>query len=69
MVDESGYESRPGHLLFVWSAAGWTLQQRHGDAPAPGSTVEAGETLLHVRKVGPSPLPGDKRRCAYTELV
>ena len=69
MADENGNQSSAGHLLFVWSPAGWTLQQRAGDSPAPGSTVEAGETLLRVSKVGPSPLPGDKRRCAYTELV
>jgi hypothetical protein len=69
MMDENGNEGSAGHLLFVWSPAGWTLQWRDGEPPAPGSTVEAGETLLRVTKIGPSPLPGDKRRCAYTELV
>lgn len=69
MADENGNQSSAGHLLFVWSSAGWTLQQREGEAPAPGSTVEAGETVLRVTKVGPSPLPGDDRRCAYTEPV
>ena len=69
MEDENGNQSSPGYVLFVWSSAGWTLQPRDGEAPEPGSTVEAGETLLRVSKVGPSPLPGDRRRCAYTELV
>ena len=59
----------PGYVLFVWSPAGWTLQQRDGDAPAVGETVEAGETMLRVSKLGPSPLPGDRRRCAYTQLA
>lgn len=69
MLDENGNQSNASHLLFVWSSTGWTLQRRDGDAPAPGSTVEAGEALLRVSKIGPSPLPGDKSRCAYTELV
>jgi hypothetical protein len=66
MADENGTEDSAGHLLFVWSPAGWTLQERPGEAPAVGATVEDGETLLQVSKVGPSPLPGDRRLCAYT---
>ncbi len=68
-VDENGHQSSASHLLFVWSPAGWTLQEREGDPPAVGSTVEDGETLLRVTKLGPSPLPGDRRRCAYTQLA
>jgi hypothetical protein len=37
--------------------------------PAVGSTVEANETLLRISKIGPSPLPGDRRPCAYTQLA
>ncbi len=69
MADENGNQGSAGHLLFVWSPAGWTLHQGDGDPPAVGETVEAGETMLRVSKVGPSPLPGDRRRCAYTELL
>jgi hypothetical protein len=69
MADENGTQASAGHLLFVWSPSGWTLQQRDGDAPAVGETVEAGETVLRVSKLGPSPLPGDRRRCAYTQLA
>jgi hypothetical protein len=69
MSDENGNQSGPGYVLFVWSPNGWTLQQRDGDAPALGETVEAGETMLRVSKLGPSPLPGDRRRCAYTQLA
>ena len=58
-----------GHLLFVWSSSGWTVQQRDGDVPAVGSTVEANETLLRISKIGPSPFPGDRRPCAYTQLA
>ena len=68
-MDENGHQHSPGHLLFVWSPSGWTLQHRDGDVPAVGSTVEADEKLLRVSKIGPSPLPGDRRPCAYTQLA
>lgn len=63
-----GNGAHGGHLLFVWSTSGWTLQEREGEAPAVGSTVEAGDRILRVIKIGPSPLPGDRRPCAYTQL-
>ena len=54
-----------GHLLFVWKTSGYELREQDGDVPAVGSEVETdGKTLL-VTKVGPSPLPHDKRHCAY----
>lgn len=54
-----------GHLLFVWKTTGYELSERDGDVPAVGSEVETdGKTLL-VTKIGPSPLPRDKRLCAY----
>jgi hypothetical protein len=54
-----------GHLLFVWKTSGYELSERDGEVPAVGSEVETeGRTLL-VTKVGPSPLPRDKRLCAY----
>ncbi len=54
-----------GHLLFVWKTSGYELREADGDVPAVGSEIEAdGKTLL-VTKVGPSPLPRDKRLCAY----
>ena len=31
--------------------------------------MQHGETMLQVTKLGPSPLPGDRRRCAYTQLA
>ena len=65
----NGDGDRGGHLLFVWSPHGWTLQERDGDPPAVGSTVEEGERVFRISKVGPSPLPGDRRPCAYTQLA
>lgn len=57
------------YLLFVWSPSGWTLQLRRGEVPQVGATVEEGERVLRVSKLGPSPLPGDRRPCAYTQLA
>jgi hypothetical protein len=54
-----------GHLLFVWKTSGYELRDAEGDAPAVGSEVETDGRTLVVTKVGPSPLPHDKRLCAY----
>ena len=54
-----------GHLLFVWTPGGYELVEREGDAPAIGSEVEQDGKTLRVTKVAPSPLPGDRRACAY----
>ena len=68
-MDEHGNHGGSEYLLFVWSPSGWTLRLRHGDVPQVGSTVEEGEIRLQISKLGPSPLPGDRRRCAYTQLA
>lgn len=54
-----------GHLLFVWTTSGYELREEPGDAPAVGSEVETGGRRLRVTKVAASPLPGDRRECAY----
>jgi len=54
-----------GHLVFVWKPSGYELREEDGDAPAVGAEVELDGTTLRVTKVAPSPLPGDKRACAY----
>jgi hypothetical protein len=54
-----------GHLLFVWKPSGYELREADGDVPAVGADVEADGTTMRVTKVAPSPLPGDKRACAY----
>jgi hypothetical protein len=55
------------HLLFVWKATGYELEERDGDAPEPGAEVELNGTTMTVAKVAISPLPGDDRRCAYLQ--
>jgi hypothetical protein len=54
-----------GHLLFVWKTSGYELREQDGDVPSVGSEVEQDGEMLVVTKVGPSPLPGDARPCAY----
>ena len=54
-----------GHLLFVWKPSGYELREADGDVPPVGAVVEHDGVPLRVAKVAPSPLPGDKRQCAY----
>jgi hypothetical protein len=49
------------HLVFIPTAEGYLLSEAAGRAPAVGTAIAAGV----VSRVGPSPLPGDARRCAY----
>jgi hypothetical protein len=53
------------YLLFVSTTSGYELREREGDAPAVGAEVEQDGEMLRVTKIAPSPLPGDKRQCAY----
>ena len=53
------------HLLFVWKTSGYELVEQDGDPPAIGAQVEVEGKQLRVTKLGPSPLPGDRRVCAY----
>lgn len=55
------------HLLYVWSPAGYALEECPGEPPAVGSELTVGETRLLVSKVAASPLPNDPRPCAYLQ--
>ena len=52
--------------MFAWSPNGWSLHEHPGDVPEVGAELEENGLALVVTKVGPSPLPGDRRPCAYT---
>ena len=56
-----------GHILFVPWPDGYRLQEREGAPPARGDVLELGEDAFSVLRLGPSPLPGDRRRCAYLQ--
>ena len=60
---EQNGSPRRGYLLFVWSPTGYSLVEREGDVPRVGDEVTEG---LVVTKIGPSPVPGDTRPCAYS---
>jgi hypothetical protein len=58
------------YLLFVWKPTGYELREREGELPALGTVLEdEGEGRMLVTRVGPSPLPGDERRCAYVQAI
>jgi hypothetical protein len=56
------------HLLFISKPTGYELMAREGDPPVVGSVVELdGQGRFFVSRVSPSPLPSDKRPCAYLQ--
>ena len=55
------------HLLFIWKPSGYELHEEEGDVPAVGAEIEQDGRTMHVTKVAPSPLPADKRLCAYVQ--
>lgn len=52
------------HLLLFPTTDGYVLAERSGEAPGAGTAVDG---RFAVTRVGPSPLPLDRRRCAYLE--
>jgi hypothetical protein len=54
------------YLLFVGTTSGWVLREQEGEPPRVGDRLEENGAQLTVSKVGPSPLPDDRRRCVYT---
>ena len=54
------------YLLFVWSPAGYILREEPGELPSVGHEFEEGDLRLVVSKIGASPLPGDRRPCAFS---
>jgi len=65
-ADDNGNSAAHGHLLFLWSPSGYTLRELPGDPPPVGHVFEESGRSLLVSKVGPSPLPGDPRLCAFS---
>jgi len=53
------------HLIFVWKSSGYELREQPGDVPVVGAEIDEDGVPLRVTKVAPSPLPGDRRECAY----
>jgi hypothetical protein len=53
------------HLLFLSKPSGYELREQVGDPASVGAEVEQDGQTLRVTKIAPSPLPGDRRPCAY----
>jgi hypothetical protein len=64
-MDGNGHTGR-GYVLFLWSPSGYRLRDAEGEPPAVGTELEDDGRELVVTRIGPSPLPGDSRPCAYT---
>ena len=60
-----------GHVLFVAKPTGYELVARDGEPPSVGQLVELDgqEGRWIVSRVAPSPLPVDRRPCAYLQEV
>ena len=56
------------HLRLV-PGERYHLDEATGPPPQPGSVVEIGGSAYGVLRVGPSPFPGDLRRCVFFEPV
>jgi hypothetical protein len=64
MSDDNGQQT---YLAFRWTTAGYELSEESGRLPEVGSTVETDGKSWTVYKVAPSPLPNDRRSCAYLQ--
>jgi hypothetical protein len=53
------------YLLFVWKPSGYELVVQEGEPPSIGAQIDVDGSLLEVTKLAPSPLPRDRRVCAY----
>lgn len=56
-----------GWVAFVHSPGGYRLLAQEGVPAASGATLELDDGAFRVLRLGPSPLPGDRRRCAFLE--
>jgi len=57
------------HLVFVGNPSGYSLREAWGDVPPVGGRISVDGVEHVVAKLGRSPLPGDRRRCAYLDPV
>jgi hypothetical protein len=56
-----------GWVAFAHSPDGYRLLLLEGSPPIRNATVELEGGHFVVLRLGPSPLPGDRRRCAFLE--
>jgi hypothetical protein len=54
-------------ILFVPTPAGYRLTVADGPVPERGELLRVEEEWYRVLRLGPSPLPGNRRRCVFIE--
>lgn len=61
-----------GHLVFLQLERGYELLERDGRAPQPDAQLELADfpdSVFVVTSLGRSPLPNDRRSCAFAQPV
>jgi hypothetical protein len=61
-----------GHVVFVQLDGGYELLERDGGPPSPDARLELAEfpdCVFVVTNLGRSPLPNDRRSCAFAQPV
>ncbi len=56
-----------GWLALLPSPEGYALAEQDGSPPPPGDPFELEGVHFRVLRHGPSPFPGDRRRCVALE--
>ena len=56
-----------GWVAFVAAPDGYRLVEREGPPPPRGAALELDGDACVALRLGPSPLPGDRRRCVFVE--
>lgn len=63
-IDHEAVLAATTHTRLLCSPAGYALSEVDAPPPPAGATVDHEGASYTVWQVGPSPLPGDARRCA-----
>jgi hypothetical protein len=63
-IDDAAVRAATTHARLLCSASGYVLVDVDAPPPAPGTRVEHDGVHYTVWRLGPSPLPDDRRRCA-----
>jgi DNA repair exonuclease SbcCD ATPase subunit len=59
----------PDYVALVLDEGRYRLVSRDDGPPAIGSEIVVDETAYRIVRLGASPLPGDRRRCAFAEVI
>ena len=63
-IDHNAVRAATTHTRLLCSPSGYALSEIDAPPPPAGTTVDHDGSPYTVWQIGPSPLPGDARRCA-----